>query len=209
MKKMLLCLFGAGIAFSACAADVVTLPESTLDTPMTLRQAMRERKTIRDFAPVAPAKKMQYISDLLWCATGQNRPDGHRVTPAAINLYAATLYVADADAVYRFDRQKNTLTEVARGNYMTACASNRKMCELATFALIFVLDESVWAERNRQDYAALEVGAMMQNVYLGCAALDLGTCACGSFNAEKLAAALPLAAHQKIYLTMVVGGKTR
>ncbi len=209
MKKMLLHLCGACAIFSACAAEVITLPQVALDTSMPLRQAMRERKTIRTFAPVAPDKKMQCIADLLWCATGQNRPDGHRVTPAAINRYAATLYVVDADAVYRFDRQQNTLTEVARGNYMTACASNQAMCKSASFALIFVLDESVWATRNRQDYAALEVGAMMQNVYLGCAAMDLGTCACGSFDAKKLSAALPLAADQKVYLTMVVGSQVR
>ncbi len=209
MKKMLLSLGVACALYTGNAAEIIALPQPKLDSSATVAQAMLDRHTTRDFSPIDPAQKMQFLSDLLWCANGQNRPDGKRVTPAAIARYAASVYVADEHAVYRFDRIRHQLVEIGRGNYLTACASNTKMCQKASFALLFVIDETVWADRNRQDYAALEIGAMMQNVYLGCAALHLGTCACGSFNADQLAPALALEKNQKLYLIMLIGGETK
>jgi SagB-type dehydrogenase family enzyme len=59
-------------------------------------------------------------------------------------------------------------------------------------------------------YAHMEVGSVAQNVYLQCAALNLGTTFVGAFDDEKVGAVLELpAAHRPLALLPVGTPGTR
>ena len=210
MKRHLFFAFAALFFFSAEAAEnpVVKLPEVSLESSATLAEALKNRRTVRDFTAISDAEMPQTAANLLWSACGINRKNGKKVIPAALARYAVSVYFADRRAVYRFDARENALHLVASGDILPLCASNRAMCEKASAALLLVIDDGVWGE-ERGDYAALEAGAMMQNVYLYCASAGLGTVACGSFNGEKLREALSLGQGQRLFLTMPVGRAVR
>ena len=208
MKRILSLVFSVFCA-ALFAAEAIPLPAPDLAGTGTLADALKARQSIRDFLPIAPENQKQVASNLLWSACGVNRENGKKVIPAALARYAVSVYFADDRGIYRFDAGKNELLPVSEGNFLTLCASNRTMCEKASCALLFVIDESVWAARGKGSYAALEAGAMMQNVYLYCAGAGLGTVACGSFDEAALSRALRLTAPQKLFLTMIVGALPR
>ena len=201
--RTLLGALALGAALSAAAADtVVKLPAPALND-VTLKQALRQRKTSRTFSD--RALSVQEISNLLWAAAGVNRPDGKFVIPGARARYAISLYVAKADGIWKFDSKANTLTKVSALD-LRAESDGRKMGADAPVVVVMVADEKVFGKSVRgADYTAIEAGAIMQDLYLYCAAAGLNTVVCGSFKDEPWRKALDLPAEQRVILTQVVG----
>ncbi|MBR6638929.1 MAG: nitroreductase family protein, partial [Muribaculaceae bacterium] len=54
-------------------------------------------------------------------------------------------------------------------------------------------------------YAGTDAGAVMQNIYLWCAANNIGTVTRGSFDKNGLAKALNLKSSQRVILVQTVG----
>ena len=54
-------------------------------------------------------------------------------------------------------------------------------------------------------YAGTDAGAVMQNIYLWCAANNVGTVTRGSFDKNELAKALNLKSSQRVILVQTVG----
>ena len=204
MKK-LLCGFIAGAcavcAVNAMAEDEIKLPAPNLKSNVSLKSAFEKRKTSRTFSNNSLSELD--LSNLLWAAYGQNRPNGKRTVPAARGIYAVEMYAALADGVYKHDLADNVLKKVTSQD-MRGASDGRKMGAKAPVVLVMVADKDAFKGKG-DIYIAMEAGAIMQNIYLYCAGYNPNTVVCGSFNPAEWAKALKLPANKYVILTQVVG----
>ena len=203
--KNLLCGIIAGVcavsAFSASAENEIKLPTPNLKNSVTLKTALEKRKTSRTFSNKALSELD--LSNLLWAAYGQNRPNGKRTVPVARGIYAIEMYVALSDGVYKHELGDNVLKKVTSKD-MRAESDSRKMGAKAPVVLVMVADKDAFDGKGSH-YIAMEAGAIMQNIYLYCAGYNLNTVVCGSFKPQVWAKALKLPANKYVILTQVVG----
>ncbi len=207
MKKTVLTVLGVMSAGMLLAGGESKLAAIALPAPAlgaaTLKTALENRRTTRQFS--TKPLPQQELSNLLWAADGVNRPDGKLVVPAARGLYAIVLYVALPEGVYRYDRARNTLHPVSDKD-IRAMSDGRKMGTNAPVVVISVADDNVFGREPRGlGYTGMEAGAIMQNLYLYCAAAGLNTVVCGSFNQAEIDRALQLPENHRVILTQVVG----
>jgi SagB-type dehydrogenase family enzyme len=171
-----------------------------------LMQALKERRTLREFSPsVLPP---QVLSDLLWAASGVNRPDSGKMTaPTAMDLREIDIYVAMADGLYRYDANANMLDPVLAED-LRSVTGEQEFVKDAPVNLIFVADLAKMSRMSNEDarfYAATDTGYISQNVYLYCASEGLATVARGWVNKPALAKAMKLRPDQMIILAQTVG----
>ena len=203
MKKLLLgilAMCSVGV-YAAEENNNIELPSHNLKNTVTLKTALEKRRTARNFVPRALSELE--ISNLLWAAYGDNRPNGKRTVPAAMGIYSVELYVALPDGAYWHNRGENVLKKICSQDLRTF-SDSRKMGVKAPLVIIMVVDKDALGSRGER-FAAVEAGAIMQNIYLYCAAYNFNTVACGSFNSSELAKALKLPANKYVFLTQVVG----
>lgn len=204
MKKFLCGTIASVCAFcavNAAAENEIKLPTPNLKNNVSLKTALEKRKTTRTFSNKSLSELD--LSNLLWAAYGQNRPNGKRTVPVARGIYAVEMYVALADGVYKHDLGDNSLKKVTARD-MRAESDGRKMGAKAPVVLVMVADKDAFNGKAPQ-YIAMEAGAIMQNIYLYCAGYNLNTVVCGSFNPAEWAKALKLPANKYVILTQVVG----
>ena len=202
-------LLGA-LAFAAASSAVqlpppIELPKPKLDNTTTLIQALKARKTGREFAP--DALPLQTLSDLLWAAFGVNRDDGRRTAPSAKNWQEIDIYVALPQGVYLFDGKAHALVGVVAGN-LRAATGMQAFVKDAPASLVFVADLARMKDASAADrdlYSATDAAFISQNVYLYCAAAGLTTGVRGYVDRPALAKAFGLRGDQRIILAQSVG----
>lgn len=177
-----------------------------LEGSKPLMQALKERKSSREFSP--KELPLQIISDLLWAANGINRPDsGHRTAPSAMNRQEIDIYIAKTDGLYLFDAQQNMLLPVVAED-IRALTGQQPFVKDAPVNLIYVADLSKMGKTSGTQadlYAGIDTGFVSENVYLYCASAGLATVVRGSIDKAALAEAMKLRADQKIILAQSVG----
>jgi nitroreductase len=173
---------------------------------MPLMQALSERRTIRTYSERKLG--MQTLSDLLWAATGVNRPDEGKLTaPTAVNWQEIDAYVFIEEGVFLFDKHAHVLTRVLDGDHGGETGSQAFVAG-APVNLVFVSDTSRMGDRSDQDkafYSATDTGFVSQNVYLYCASAGLGTVVRGLLDREALHGLLGLRSEHKVVLAQSVG----
>jgi len=100
-------------------------------------QALRERKSSREFSPDKLSPQM--LSDLLWAACGINRPEGQRTAPSANQQQEIDIYVADSEALYLYDAKANVLKPILAGD-IRASTGTQPFVKDAAINLIYVAD---------------------------------------------------------------------
>ena len=192
----------------AVAAELpppVDLPKPKLDVSTTLVDALRARKSAREFAPTPlPA---QAVSDLLWAAWGVNREDGRRTAPSAKNWQEIDLYVVLREGIYLFDAKAHALHGVLKGD-LRGLTGVQDFVGGTPLNLVYVADLSRMTGASPEDrdrYAASDAAFISQNVYLWCAATGLSTVVRGSVDRAALGKALELRSDQRIVLAQTVG----
>jgi nitroreductase len=183
----------------------VSLPPPQTDGGKPLMQALKERKTEREFkTDPLPA---QVLSDLLWAAFGINRPAiDHRTAPSAMNSQEIDIYVALREGLYLYEAKPHRLTPVAGGD-LRAKTGGQPFATNAPVTLIFVADLSRMVKAraaDRERYAGIDTGYISQNVYLYCASAGLGTVV-HDLDRAPLTPAMKLRDEQKIILAQAVG----
>jgi nitroreductase len=171
-------------------------------------QILQKRRTSREYA--SRQLDRQTISNLLWAAYGINRPaDGKRTAPSAHDQQYIDIYVADSDGLYLFVAQRHALDLVKPGDIRAMTGIQRDIAAKAPLSLIYVFDEHKTDSNAPADqktlYAAATTGAIAQNVYLYCAAVNLNTGVRADIDREPLHKAMGLGAHQRILLAQSVG----
>ncbi len=123
MEKLLsLCLIATILVFcytSVFAQDqpefkAIKLEPPTLEKGVSIMQALKQRKSIREFADQQLA--LPVLSELLWAANGVNREDGKRTAPAAMNIQAVRFICSIARGVL-YDAVAYQLAPVASGDF--------------------------------------------------------------------------------------------
>ncbi len=171
-----------------------------------LMQALKDRKSSREYG--AKPIDLQTLSDLLWAASGINRPDsGHKTAPTAMNMQEIDIYVAMADGLYLYEAKANVLIGVLSED-LRAVTGKQPFVKDAPVNLIFVADHAKMGDMSAADqdmYAATDTGYISQNVYLYCASAGLATVVRGWIDRPALEKAMKLRPGQKVILAQTVG----
>lgn len=184
----------------------VELPKPQTEGGKPLMQALRERRSTREFS--TKELPLQIISDMLWSGCGVNRPESEgRTAPSAMHMQEIDVYVAKQDGLYLYDAGKNLLVPVLAEDIREA-TGNQPFVKDAPVNLIYVADLSKMnklSPENIDFYSATDTGFISQNIYLYCASSGLATVVRNLFDKQELAKAMKLRPDQKIILTQTVG----
>jgi nitroreductase len=186
--------------------EVIHLPAPRLTGGMPLMEALKERKTTREFSPKNLTN--QQLADLLWAAFGINRPeDSRRTAPSAMNSQEVDLYVALSTGLYVYEPKANELRRVLEKDLRAQ--AGQAFSKDASVVLFYVANlprlEKATPE-NRRFYAAFDAGCICQNVYLYCASAGLATVV-HDLSRESLSEAMELKPEQYIVMAQAIGAK--
>ncbi len=199
-------LMSSASAALAQRATEVALPPPQGAVPTTLIEALRRRRSSRDFA--SKELPRDALSTLLWCGFGVNRPEsGGRTAPSAHNWQEVEVYVALAEGTYRYIPARHALQSVA-GADLRRATGVQEFVGHAPLNLVYVADFAKMIDASAEDrtfYAAADAGFVAQNVYLCCAAMGLACVVRGLVDRRKLAPLLKLGVDQRIVLAQTVG----
>jgi len=182
------------------------LPPPSLGGGKTLRQALGDRQSIRDYAERALPKEV--LSNLLWAAWGVNRPhDDGRTAPRWRGVYALDVYLAMADGVWRYEPKSHKILFHMAGDLRGQTTTGQSFVATAPLNLVYAFDMSKLSgtETEKTAAAAACVAMVGQNVYLCCAAEGLATVFRESVPGEALARTLKLPPTQIILFAQTVG----
>ena len=183
-----------------------SLPRPQMEGGKPLMQALKERKTSREFSSENLSR--QTLSNLLWAANGINRPDSKKHTaPTAMNCQEIDIYVATADGLYIYDANAHALNLVLKQDIRSA-TGRQPFVKDAPVNLVYVADYSKMSRASDEDkvfYSATDTGFISQNVYLFCASEGLATVVRGYVDRPALAKVMKLRDNQKIILAQTVG----
>jgi nitroreductase len=183
----------------------VALPAPQTSGGKPLMQALKERKSTREFSPEKLSP--QVLSNLLWAGWGINRENGLRTAPSSSNKQEIEIYAVTADGAYVYDAKGNALKPVVSGDLRKVTGTVAFVGE-APLNLVYVADFSKMGngdENAKTATANANTGLIAQNVYLFCASEGLGTVVRGSVPRAELSKALNLRPDQRITLAQTVG----
>ena len=127
--------------------------------------------------------------------------------PTAVNWQEIDVYAVVGKGIYRYDPQDSTLYPVVKGDWREQ-AGTQDYIKTAPLNLIYVADYNKMknAEEAKKDsYASADAAFIAENVYLFCAAFDMGCVVRASVDRDKLAATMKLRPEQKIIFGQTVG----
>lgn len=188
----------------------IVLLEPQMDTGRPLMQVLKDRSTSRSFS----TQKLpnQVLSNMLWAASGVNRPDsGKRTAPSAMNWQEIDIYVATADGLYLYNAKTHSLKPVLAED-IRALTGRQPFVAKAPVNLVYVANFSKMGNIKDEDkifYSAADTGFISQNVYLFCASERLGTVVRGSVDKPALAKKMRLKPDQRVILAQSVGYPTK
>ena len=200
MKKLFVCLgvitglmFASGSAFSKVVMDDIKLPEPSVTGGMSLMEALKNRHSSTKFSK--DEIPLQTLSELLWAADGENRPDGKRTAPSALNSQVITIYAALKDGIYKYNPQMHTLEAFSKEDIRPIIGSK------APVILLYVANLS----RQSKYLAAVDCGFIGQNVYLYSAANNLNTVFLYGVNSSSLNYKLQFKLGEEVLFAQLVG----
>lgn len=199
LKSLFVCLaviaglsIAAGSAFSKVVMDDIKLPEPVITGGMSLMEALKNRHSSTKFTK--DEVPLQKISELLWAADGENRPDGKRTAPSALNTQVITIYVALQDGIYKYNPQMHTLEAFSKEDIRPIIGSK------APVILLYVANLA----RQSKYLAAVDCGFIGQNVYLYSAANNLNTVFLYGVNSSALNYKLGLKLGEEVLFAQLV-----
>lgn len=176
IKKFL--IFGV-IAFSGltmAAENMDTaLPTPDMSAGKGVMEAFAQRRSVRKYADRELSR--QELGNLLWAATGQNRPDGRLTAPTCRNFQEIRLFVFDKNGVSEYIPATHSLRHVVDGDYRNLVAAGQDFVNDAPISLVIIADMTKFGnvdERARM-MAAVDAGIVSENISLACAGLGLAT----------------------------------
>ena len=128
----------------------IQLPEPKLDSSKSLAQALKDRKTSREYS--GDKLPEQTLSNLLWAAWGINRPDsGKRTAPSAVNWQETDLYVSTTQGMYLYDPKGNALIPVVPGDIRALTYTQVDRFKDAPLNLVYVADFQKMGDRKEEE----------------------------------------------------------
>ena len=182
------------------------LPKPQTDGGRPLMQVLRDRHSTREFKP--DKLPLQVLSNLLWAASGINRPEtGKRTAPSAMNWQEVDIYVALPEGLYVYDAKAHRLNPILADD-VRAATGGQDFVKGAPLNLVYVADLARTKDAGAEEknfYTTIDVGFISQNVYLFCASEGLATVVRALVDRPALARAMGLRPDQRITLVQTVG----
>ena len=216
MKKVffiLLLVSNILLAQPAAVAPVVTtikLPEPDLNGKISLEQAIKNRRSIRQFT--AEPLKINQIGQLCWSAQGVTDPNrGLRAAPSAGALYPIQLYVVLPDGLYLYSPQSHSLEKQINGDIrpmLSTTAFGQKVVQDSpcTFIIAGSVRKLEAKYRGRgEKFIYLEAGHIAQNIHLQAVTLGLGSVPLGAFDPKSAAGICKLPEDLEVFYLVPVG----
>jgi len=205
--SMICVVFAVSFALSAFGQELkpIKLPEPKLESNKSVAQALKERKTTREYAGDLST---QALSNLLWAACGINRADsGNRTAPTAKNWQEVDVYVATKQGMYLYDPKGNALVPIVPEDIRSLTYTQVDRFKDAPVNLVYISDlaKTDGEEATAMLLTAMDTGFVAQNVYLYCASEGLPTAFRVSIPKDKLGEALKLRPTQRIMGAQSVG----
>jgi len=198
-------LIFSNIAVAQDLQPIKLLPPQT-EKGKTLMKALEERCTTREYSD--RAMSLQDISNVLWAANGINRVKEMKHTaPTAMNQQEIDIYVVLGKGIFLYDPHDSTLYPVVKGD-LREQAGTQDYVKTAPLNLIYVADYTKMKnaeEEKKESYASADAAFIADNVYLVCAAFDMGCVVRASVDREKLSATLKLLPFQHIVFGQTIG----
>jgi nitroreductase len=193
-------------AGSTHLGPIVGLPAADLERSKSVMRALQSRRSTREFS--TRALSAQHLSNLLWVASGINRPasDG-RTTPSAHDWKEILVFVSRADGLFLYEPRLHALRRRSDDDLRAATGTQAFVAD-APVNLIYVADFAAMtdaADGERILFSAADAGCIAQSVYLYCASAGLATVVRGMIDRAALGQAMSLPGNQRIILSQSVG----
>ena len=189
-------------------AEEIQLLAPDVKGGLSVMEALWQRRSDREYSE--QDLSLKELSNLLWAATGINRPeDGRRTNPTAINKQEISVYAFLPQGVYLYEHASHSLKKVAEGDHRDLVGGFQDFAKSAPLSLVLVADLSKFGERAEQMsfLAQADAGIVSQNINIFCAAYGLATVPRASMDHEAIAGLLGLSVLQKPVLNNPVGRK--
>ncbi len=195
--------------------EVIRLPEPVKEGAVSVETALRTRRSSREYRkePILLAA----VAQLLWAAQGVTTRDGRRTAPSAGALYPLVVYLAagsveDLEAgVYKYRSRNHRLARVTNGDVrglLAAAASGQPQLETGAATIAITADylrtTSKYGDRGVR-YVHMEVGHVVENIYLQAVSLGLGAVVVGAFDDRAAKLALQVAKREDVVALMPLG----
>jgi hypothetical protein len=184
----------------------IGLPAPREDFGRSLGQALKARRSSREFAP-RPLPPL-VLSELLWSAYGINRPASQdRTAPSWRHARETQIFGLTSEGAWQYDPVSHRLSPCLSGD-IRAQAGTQDYVGGAPLNLVYVSDAarmSGVSQEEQHRVAAADIGCIGQNVYLYCASEGLACVFRASLDSERLAATLGLPETQFISFAQSVG----
>jgi SagB-type dehydrogenase family enzyme len=187
------------------SATSLILPPPDKHGGLPLMEALAKRRSSREFA--RDTLPLSLLSGLLWAAYGENRSEGGRTAPSALNAQEIDVFVALPSGAYRYDAADHELRLVAASD-LRRVTGYQDFVDEAPLDLVYVADHSRMNRvpvGQRTSYASVAAGAIAQNVYLFSAGNGLATVIRAWIDRNAIANALGLTHDQEVLLSQTVG----
>lgn len=174
----------------------IALPALGVAPAMSVGQALRQRRSRRDYADRAlTAEELAWV---IHGATGITSAQGLRTAPSAGALYPLETYVAVSrvegiePGLYHVDVRARALEPVRTGSVagdLMVAGLGQDFLRAAPVVLVLtgLFQRTRWKYRERHyRYVCWEGGHLTQNVYLAAEAAGLGACMVGAFLDDRV-----------------------
>lgn len=188
----------------AAGSETIMLPPPMLNSHVTVSQALRDRRSIRDFSDAEVPDRV--LSGVLWAANGYNRPD-KRTNATALNKQTIRIYVCKKSGAYLYDARKNALEKVCDDDLRPAVAGRQPFAAKAPISIVIAADlsDAIYAKPPRNTITHYDAGIVSGNIYLYCAANGLATVCRGTMDKDALRIALKLPGTMFLHLNHPIG----
>ena len=180
-------------------ANVLKLPEPKVTNSMTLDEALRKRRSIREYT--SDPIELEELSYLVWASGGIRYRDENlefRTAPSAGALYPIETYlivnhVTELDpGVYHYSVREHTLEGLKNGNFsreIVNAGMGQEMLGLAAVIFVWtaIFNRSKWKYKQRAyRYVYLDAGHIAENLALAATSLGLGSCQIGALYDDEV-----------------------
>jgi SagB-type dehydrogenase family enzyme len=169
------------------AESLIRLPAPGLHGKMSLEEAIRARRSVREF--VRDPLGIEDVGQLLWAASGITGGDRClRANPSAGALHPLEVLAVLPEGVYRYRPDEHCLERIQEGDrreaLVKAAYGQSFLAEAGcVLAIAAVYERTVrkYGERARTRYVPMDAAHAAQNVLLQAVGLGLGAVAVGAF----------------------------
>lgn len=170
--------------------DRRTLPAPSRTGGAALADVLANRRSVRAFRTTPLPDDA--LAQLVWAAQGTTR-EGHRTAPSAGARYPLTVWIADAQGVWRYVPADHVLVRARADDQRAAIVPDEAAFARAPAILVITGEVAITARKyggRAERYVMLEAGHAAQNVLLTATALELGAVPVGAFDDRAVRRAL-------------------